>query len=203
MAKTKEQLRTLRKNRRTRLAEDNKRLKNRRNWYPISDAKRHFKRKTTAPRPMRARKDIQPGQVLIILSGRFRGRRVVFLKSLKSNLLLVTGPYKLNGVPLKRVNQAYVLPTRTRVNLSSVPTLESINDAFFKRPSSDVNEKAKSQFFDDPVAKKARITDQRKNAQNVIDTEILKAVSAVPQLRDYLRNRFALKNGDKPHAMMF
>jgi large subunit ribosomal protein L6e len=200
MAKTREQLRTLRKNRRTRLAEDNKKLKNRRNWYPISDAKRHFKRKTTAPRPMRVRKDIQPGQVLIILSGRFRGRRVVFLRSLKSNLLLVTGPYKLNGVPLKRVNQAYVLPTRTRVNLSTVPTLESINDAFFKRPSSD---KEKSKFFDDPVAKKARITEQRKNAQNVIDTEILKAVRAVPQLKEYLCNRFALKNGDKPHAMMF
>ena len=82
---------------------------------------------------MRLRKDISPGQIVIILSGRFRGRRVVFLKALKSNLLLVTGPYKLNGVPLKRVNPAYVIPTGTRINLTSVPTLDQVTDAFFKK----------------------------------------------------------------------
>ena len=204
MAKTTEQRKTQRIQRRKRLAENNKALKNRRNWYPISDAKRHFKRKTTAPRPMRQRKDITPGQILIILSGRFRGRRVVFLKNLKSNLLLVTGPYKLNGVPLKRVNAAYVLPTRTSVSLSSVPTLDQVTDAFFKRPDVQGEKENKSaQFFTDAKARRERITESRRNAQNNVDTEILKAVKAVPQLSTYLSNRFALKNGDKPHLMTF
>ena len=206
MVKTKEQRKTQRKERRKRLLPESKNLKTQKNWYPISDAKKHFKRKSAAPKPMRLRKDIVPGQVLIILSGRFRGRRVVFLKALKSNLLLVTGPYKLNGVPIKRVNQAYVIPTKTKINLPNVPTLEQVNDAFFKRVSEkktgDKKDK-KALFFDDPKAKKERITEQRKNSQNLVDTEVLKAVKAVPQLKEYLSNRFALKNGDKPHEMQF
>jgi len=48
-------------------------------WYPGEDVKTHFKRKHTLNKT-RLAKNCAPGQVLIILAGRFKGRRVVFLK---------------------------------------------------------------------------------------------------------------------------
>ena len=71
-------------------------------WYPAEDVKRQVRTKKTATPKLR--KSIEAGRVVILLSGRFRGKRVVVLKQLKSGLLLVTGPHKVNGVPLKRVN---------------------------------------------------------------------------------------------------
>jgi large subunit ribosomal protein L6e len=144
--------------------------------------------------------ELVPGQVVIILSGRFRGRRVVFLKKLETGLLLVTGPYKYNGVPLKRVNAAYVLPTNTKLTIDA-KVADEIKDDFFKRI--EIERKEEKDFFADEKTKKERITEERRNAQNKIDTEVKKAVDAVPMMKEYLRNRFALKNGDKPHLMKF
>lgn len=101
-------------------------------FYPGDDVYTPFKRANKVPQPTKLRASITPGTILIILSGRFRGRRVIFIKQLDSGLLLVTGPYKINGVPLRRVAQAYVIPTSTTVSLNGV-NADSINDDFFKR----------------------------------------------------------------------
>merc|ERR1719265_1116972 len=92
---------------------------------------------------------IQPGQVLILLAGRFRGRRVVFLKQLASGLLLVTGPYAINGVPLRRVNQRYCIATSSKVDVSKAQA-DSVKDAFFAR---DSKKKGKADMFAEGAVK--------------------------------------------------
>lgn len=203
MVKTKEQLNKQRKERRNKLKGDSAKFKLSKNWYPTTDAKNHFARKTkkTQTTKLALKNDIQPGQVLILLSGRFRGRRVVFLKQTKSGLLLVTGPYKLNGVPLKRVNRAYVIATKTKIALPALPGLDKLDDDLF---SVKVQvERTQQNFFELPENKKKRITEARRTAQTNVDVEVTKVVKATPLLKEYLQNRFALKNNDKPHLMQF
>ena len=189
-----------RKESRKKNAEENKKLLFKKNWYPISNLKSHFKRKCKVPKASHISAPLTPGQVVIILSGRFRGRRVVFLKKLESNLLLVTGPYKYNGVPLKRINAAYVLPTNTKLNINE-DVAKNVNDKIFSRVT--IERKKEEDFFEDNEKKKGRITEDRKNLQNEVDTVVKKAVDEVPMMKEYLRNRFALKSGDKPHLMKF
>ena len=151
--------------------------------------------------PPKVRKSITPGTVLIILAGRFRGKRVVFLKSLESGLLLVSGPFKINGVPLRRVNQAYVIATSTKVDVSKVD-VGSFTDEYFGRKN-DPSKEGEAEFFSGDAPKAAVVSDKRKEDQKKVDTALLAAVGKVDMLEGYLAAHFTLTSSDKPHLMQF
>merc|ERR1712167_245211 len=100
-------------------------------FYPGDDTLYKRARRFT-PRAAKLKGSIVPGSVLILLAGKFRGSRVVFLKQLESGLLLVTGPFAVNGVPLRRVNQAYVVATSTKVELPNL-SLDKFGDKYFQK----------------------------------------------------------------------
>ncbi|TMW68760.1 hypothetical protein Poli38472_006228 [Pythium oligandrum] len=177
-----------------------------RRWYPadyipkkLPSAKTVRNSKKTA----KLRKSITPGTVLILLSGRFRGKRVVFLKQLPSGTLLITGPYKINGVPLRRVNQAYVIATSTKVDLSDV-TLPEIDDSYFVKPKSSGKKSAEEQFYESSDESTSRVvSEQRKQDQKAVDDALLSKISNEPYLRTYLNAKFTLTKNDRVHELTF
>ena len=169
-------------------------------FYAAEDVKKPLYSRKNNHQLTKLRPTITPGTVLIILAGRFRGKRVVFLKQLPSGLLLVTGPYKVNGVPARRVNQAYVIATSTKVDISGAKVPEAFNDAFFKRPSVS---SGKKELFAKKDASKNTIAPARAALQKELDSQILKSVKSVPHLQDYLHAKFSLKRGQFPHQIKF
>jgi len=170
-------------------------------YYPAEDVpKPKAVRKTQ--RKTKLRSNITPGTVLILVAGRFRGKRVVFLKQLDSGLLLVTGPFKVNGVPLRRVNQAYAISTSTKIDVGSVPA--NIGDDYFKREKKTKKNADELALFGDDGKKKAKKLDDKRAAdQKSVDAAILASISKDATLKSYLKSKFSLKNGQAPHLMKF
>jgi len=176
--------------------------------YPADDIKVPRVRNHT-PGTAKLRASITPGTVLILLAGRHRGKRVIFLKQLASGLLLVTGPYKINGCPVRRVNQAYVIATSTKVNVGAVNEATQLaeqcgcdDESMFKRNKS-APESKEQDFFDAGEVKKVDIPSGRKEMQQAVDSVLLGAISEVPLLKEYLNAKFSLSKGDRPHEMVF
>ncbi|PHJ20935.1 60s ribosomal protein [Cystoisospora suis] len=164
-----------------------------------------------AKRMAKLRSSITPGTVLILLAGGHRGKRVVFLKQLSpSGLLLVTGPFKVNGVPLRRVNQRYVIATSTRVDISGVDVTR-VSDGDFGMTSNEkiaerkARKKQDEGMFIQQSDKKTKqsLPDKAKQLQDSVDKALLSTLSKDKLLTQYLKTRFTLRGNMRPHAMKF
>merc|ERR1711934_1055665 len=144
------------------------------------------------------RSSLKPGTIAILVAGVHKGKRVVILKALSSGLLLVTGPFKINGCPLRRVNQRFVVATSISIDLSGVKVPEKIDDAYFRRARKEKKGAAKKEAY--------KASDERKQDQVDVDKLVLAAIKKNKDgavLKQYLRHNFVLSKGQYPHKMAF
>lgn len=170
------------------------------------------------------RKSITPGTIAIMLAGRFRGKRVVVLKQLPHNgPVVITGPFKINGVPLRRVSPSYLIATKTKIDIATVDTTKVTVDTF-KRAAAEKRQKGEKEFMGDKAKAKAeaaarktstakstgknagKVSSERAAIQKSVDTAVIASLKKDAQggaKVGYLRSVFTLKPGDKPHRMIF
>merc|ERR1739844_235881 len=153
------------------------------------------------------RPSLKSGTIAILVAGVHKGKRVVVLKALSSGLLLVTGPFKVNGCPLRRVNQRFVVATSTSIDLSGVKVPEKIDDAYFRRARKEKKGAAKKEGDIFEAKKESyKASDERKQDQADVDKLVLAAIKKNKEgaaLKQYLRHNFALSKGQYPHKMAF
>merc|ERR1711879_57480 len=129
------------------------------------------------------RPSLQEGTIAIVLAGAHKGKRVLVLKQLASGLVLITGPMKLNGCPMRR-----------------------INDNYFKRAKAPKGKKAEAGDIFTSKKEEYKPSEQRKTDQANVDKQVLEAVKKHPEgaaLNAYFKSIFSLSKGQFPHTMTF
>lgn len=183
--------------------------KNPTKYYPTepSNAKRKSGHVPFKSHKRSLKAGIEPGRVLVVLAGKHRGKRVVFLKQLASGLLLVNGPFVVNQCPLRRMHQQFVIVTSTKVDISGVKVPEYVNDKYFKVKKQE--KRAKKAAEGDVFAKNKQTFKpdaQRKKDQKDLDKQIVAAIKKNAEkklLFGYLGSYFQLRNRMYPHKLKF
>ena len=112
----------------------------------------------------------------------------------------------MNGVPLKRVSQAFVISTSKKIDVSKavkslekVPALDELFQAKKERKEKADQFKAEADFFGAAKKAKGETSDERKELQADVDA----GVALDAELKAYLKAKFALSKSQRPHTMKF
>ena len=118
---------------------------------------------------------------------------------------MISGPMKLNGCPMRRINQIYLLATENSIDVSAVKVPETINDDYFRHARAEKVKKGDGDIF---TTKKEEYkpSEQRKTDQADMDKQVLEAIKKHPEaasLKSYFKATFMLSKGQYPHKMAF
>ncbi|VVC24427.1 60S ribosomal protein L6E,Ribosomal protein L2 domain 2,Translation protein SH3-like domain [Cinara cedri] len=177
-------------------------------YATMKTPKKHRSRGLFKNHKRNTRSSLTPGTVVILLTGIHKGKRAVLLKTLDTGLLLITGPFILNSIPLRRVHQGHVIATKTKLDISSVQIPEEVDDKYFKRILLKKKPKKgdSSKILFVQKNKTYRPTEKRKSDQKLVDKQILDILKKHPDRKTflmYLASTFGLKSNQYPHRMQF
>merc|ERR1712039_553630 len=100
----------------------------------------------------------------------------------------------VNGVPLRRVSQRFVIVTSTKLDVSSLSGLDDVEDAYFKKSKS-----AKSKSKD--KKEKQKLPENKKKTQLGIDNQLLEVITKTELMKQYLTSYFTIVPGQPPHCI--
>jgi len=154
-------------------------------WCHIGDAPSYCMFKTT-----RNMFPITPGTLLYLLVGNFRGKRVICLKVLNDGLLIVTDPYKINGVPPLRVRLDCVLATSISIDISGANVRQFLDEYYSmsKEDSAPSGYENSSSFF--TASNDTRVTRVGDNSHKT--RKVSKII--IPVLKTYRNGRYLKKS---------
>jgi ribosomal protein L14E/L6E/L27E len=59
----------------------------------------------------------------------------------------ISGPFKINACPMRRISQNFVIATSTKLDISGVKLPDTVNDKYFKRNRQKRAKKAEGDIF--------------------------------------------------------
>lgn len=191
--------------------------------------KKYYGRKIASTRKFvvqrKLRKSIEVGKIAIILAGKHMGKRCIITKILPSGLVVVTGPFEINGVPLKRIDPRYLIVTSTNIfSIDNMGKLKKdfeqktaeIEDSLFLKPKEIkarqkkiLKKKDESLFMNDFLKHmhEIRRTDPKmqkiEKIQNELGTLMKTDIEKNKMIKAYLKTKFTLRNDMMFHKMKF
>jgi len=124
----------------------------------------------------------------------------------ESGLVCCTGPFKLNGVPLRRFQPKKLIATSTKVDLTGVTVPEQVNDKLFAREIIPKPKRSEQEFFnkaEKPKKKSLKDHVEFQKLQIAVDEPLIKNVQKTEHMESYLKTIFGLTKGVYPHALKF
>jgi len=129
---------------------------------------------------LKTRKKFKKGTVLILLGLKFQGKKSILLKITKKGFLVISGPFGINGISLRRINPRFAIPTEIKIDLSNLK-LGFLNDNYFDFLKK--SNKIPSNY------QKLKLISLHRVRQSVIDRKLKKEIKKNFFLKFYLKSK--------------
>ncbi|KAM0676944.1 60S ribosomal protein L6 [Binucleata daphniae] len=151
--------------------------------YPAEDLPKYVEtlEKHNKVQQRKQREDIKPGQVVVVLEGKFASQRVIMLQQISNNKAICIG-YSETNIPLFIIDERFLFATSV-----CLPINEKINEEGIKE-SSTTN-----------VDEEFSVCEKSKRMHEIVD----KCVTKVKGMKRYLCTPFCVPEGKDVYAINF